>query len=237
MNIRSHYLLCSFGLLLFLLLVQLQERKVSETVLIEPLTCVDVKKYPGLVHPCIVEIIDDTALTDLPQLLRHLSPAPFQSLANQYTQDWIPLVLFPFVEESVREKCVDVPDHIYCNQQKRQQLHQLIDNRLHSMLQSDNEMLQYYGLLLSCARGKNGHKISWEQKNTDNRRKGYMTFLSSCQQDAQYSSGMVQHNEMYLLSLWKYTAMNPEIRAQLQKEEGNKLWMSLLYALDQSRQE
>ena len=241
MKKRYRYIFWLVLLFGFVVLFLSKEKRNSESLDVKPLTCTDMDTEAVLVRPCIVERIDSLSLEALHSVLHHLSPRSFQSIATRggYTQDWIPLVLYPFVEAAVVQKCEQFPLHAYCDTSKRQRLHRHIENRLNTMLQSKNEMLQYHGLLLACARAEAGYRHQ-RKAMKDARSNGYMDAVSLCAEETRAqlrSTVFTGSGDIFLLSLLKYARKNTALLDSQHRREGDRLTNSFWFALDQLRQE
>jgi hypothetical protein len=104
---------------------------------------------------CLVELIEKMPLQEMPLFLKEASPKELFSFHEEGKQspDWTSLVLFPFIEYAVVQRCVFLQeDHPYCDSSRREKEHQRVDQKLLIMIESSNEELQYRGMLFACAR-------------------------------------------------------------------------------------
>lgn len=204
-------------------------------------TCADLDIDPSVLPVCMIEKIESLDLDRLPALLKHISPQSFDIIAKRkgYSKDWISLVLFPYIEAAVMRKCRDRPSHPYCDTQKRQRIHRHIDNHLGNLLQSKNEIHQYHGLMLACARNEAGRSYRFNRMTTKKMR-GYALFLDFCVPEKRVHSAewwqQREEKEMMFLSLLKYSHSNPDPIVPNRPTE-DPLLESFWTAISHSRQE
>ena len=173
------------GLFFCLLLLFLGHRKQQQFLYaasdeVAAQTCQSLEESSAaLAQSCVVESIETLPLSQIPSLLKKITPPEFVSTPHRGVEDWLALTLYPAVEYAIAQRCVfSAAQHPYCNPDKRGEYHRVIDTQLQYMLASENDELQHRAMLLACARKETSYPFSFSA--ISKRQKSIALFLSLC---------------------------------------------------------